>query len=192
MKNPWTSLKEVILKDLWAVDLGAVGSVMNASSPVFQATVRGVMERAQTVGYSHATSMTLAVSLVAKTAVQRASERAFQDSFLVGAVIVPTGAGATHAGADTVTLAVFVLTKGKDYYLAPACAVLFAAGAVALEGFAASGRKALLRPALVVLQLLAVPLLPLLLPILPVDAKDRCVHVRHIPVITRCNWVRRP
>ncbi len=68
-----------------------------------------------------------------------------------------------------VTLAVFVVTKGKDYYLAPAFATLFAAGAVALEGFAASGRKALLRPALLGLQLLAVPLLPLLLPILPID-----------------------
>ena len=68
-----------------------------------------------------------------------------------------------------VTLAAFIATKGKDYYLAPAFATLFAAGAVALEGFAASGRRRLLRPALVLLQLAVLPLLPLLLPILPVD-----------------------
>ncbi len=66
-------------------------------------------------------------------------------------------------------LVLFIVTKGKDYYLAPAFATLFAAGGVALEGFAASGRRALLRPALVGLQLLALPLLPLVLPILPVD-----------------------
>jgi 4-amino-4-deoxy-L-arabinose transferase-like glycosyltransferase len=71
--------------------------------------------------------------------------------------------------AFVVTLVAFILTKGKDYYLAPAFAALFAAGAVALEGFAASGRRALLRPALVGLQLLVAPLLPLVLPILPVD-----------------------
>ena len=34
-----------------------------------------------------------------------------------------------------VTLATFVVTKGKDYYLAPAFATLFAAGAVGIEGF---------------------------------------------------------
>ena len=39
-----------------------------------------------------------------------------------------------------VTLATFVLTKGKDYYLAPAFATLFAAGGVGIEAFTASGR----------------------------------------------------
>ena len=63
----------------------------------------------------------------------------------------------------------FILTKGKDYYLAPAFATLFAAGGVALEGFAAEGRKRLLRPALAGLQLLGLALLPLMLPVLPVD-----------------------
>jgi hypothetical protein len=71
--------------------------------------------------------------------------------------------------AFVVTLAVFIVTKGKDYYLAPAFATLFAAGGVALEGLAAGGRRRLLRPALVALPLLFVPLLPLVLPILPVD-----------------------
>jgi hypothetical protein len=71
--------------------------------------------------------------------------------------------------AFVVTLGVFVATKGKDYYLAPAFATLFAAGAVALEAFAAEGPRKLLRPVLVSLQLLGLAFLPLLLPVLPVD-----------------------
>jgi 4-amino-4-deoxy-L-arabinose transferase-like glycosyltransferase len=71
--------------------------------------------------------------------------------------------------AFVVTLAVFVVTHGKDYYLAPAFATLFAAGGVAIEGFATEGRRRLLRPALVVLQLAMIAFLPLLLPVLPVD-----------------------
>ncbi len=46
-----------------------------------------------------------------------------------------------------VTLATFIVTKGKDYYLAPAFATLFAAGAVGLEGATAMGRRRLLRVA---------------------------------------------
>ena len=68
-----------------------------------------------------------------------------------------------------VTLATFVVTKGKDYYLAPAFATLFAAGAVGIEGFTEGGRRRWLRPALVALQVLMLPFLPLGLPILPVD-----------------------
>ncbi len=66
-------------------------------------------------------------------------------------------------------LAVFIVTKGKDYYIAPGFATLFAAGAVAIEGFAVSGARRLLRPAVVVFVLLFVPLLPLTLPLLSVD-----------------------
>jgi hypothetical protein len=68
-----------------------------------------------------------------------------------------------------VALATFVITKGKDYYLAPAFATLFAAGAVALEGFAGVGGRRWLRPALVGLQIAFLPFLPLLVPLLPVD-----------------------
>ncbi len=68
-----------------------------------------------------------------------------------------------------VTLATFVITRGKDYYLAPAFATLFAAGAVGLEGFTAKGGRWLLRPALVALQALALLFLPLSLPVLPAD-----------------------
>jgi len=68
--------------------LSAVGAAMNSSSPVFQEAVRNVMERAHSLGYSHPSSALIARSLVAKVGAQRASEHAFQDSFLVGAAIV--------------------------------------------------------------------------------------------------------
>jgi 4-amino-4-deoxy-L-arabinose transferase-like glycosyltransferase len=68
-----------------------------------------------------------------------------------------------------VTLAIFVVTKGKDYYLAPAFATLFAAGAVGIEGFTEGGWRRWLRPALVALQVLMLPFLPLSLPILDPD-----------------------
>ncbi len=67
------------------------------------------------------------------------------------------------------TLATFVLTKGKDYYLAPAFATLFAAGAVGIEGFTTTGRRSWMRPALVALQVPMLAFLPLGLPILDVD-----------------------
>jgi 4-amino-4-deoxy-L-arabinose transferase-like glycosyltransferase len=65
-----------------------------------------------------------------------------------------------------VTLAFFALTKGKDYYVTPAFATLFAAGGVALEGFTSAGWRARLRPALVLLFVLSLPFLPFGLPIL--------------------------
>jgi 4-amino-4-deoxy-L-arabinose transferase-like glycosyltransferase len=70
-----------------------------------------------------------------------------------------------------VTLATFVLTKGKDYYLAPAFATLFAAGAVAIEAFTeAGGWRRFLRPALLVLLAgVTLPFLPMGLPILPAE-----------------------
>jgi hypothetical protein len=70
-----------------------------------------------------------------------------------------------------VTLATFVVTRGKDYYLAPAFATLFAAGAVAIEGFTpAGGWRRWLRPALLaLLAVVTLPFLPMGLPILPAD-----------------------
>ena len=67
------------------------------------------------------------------------------------------------------TLATFVITKGKDYYLAPAFGTLFAAGAVGIEGFTEAGWRRSLRPSLLALQLLMLLFLPLSLPILPAD-----------------------
>jgi 4-amino-4-deoxy-L-arabinose transferase-like glycosyltransferase len=66
-------------------------------------------------------------------------------------------------------LAAFILTKGKDYYIAPSWVALFAAGAVAIEGFSATGVRRLARPAVVGFVLMMVPLLPLVLPLLAVD-----------------------
>jgi dolichyl-phosphate-mannose-protein mannosyltransferase len=64
-------------------------------------------------------------------------------------------------------LGVWVATSGKDYYLAPAYATLFAAGGVAIEGFTSEGIRRWLRPALVVLLAASLPLFPMVLPILP-------------------------
>jgi 4-amino-4-deoxy-L-arabinose transferase-like glycosyltransferase len=71
------------------------------------------------------------------------------------------------AWAFLVTLAMFVVTKGKDYYVTPAFATLFAAGAVAIEGFTAQASRRWLRAASVVLLLVSLPLLPTVLPMLP-------------------------
>jgi 4-amino-4-deoxy-L-arabinose transferase-like glycosyltransferase len=67
------------------------------------------------------------------------------------------------------TLAFFALTKGKDYYVTPAFATLFAAGAVAVEGFTAAGWRTRLRPVLVLLFVPSLAFLPFGLPILPPD-----------------------
>ena len=77
-----------------------------------------------------------------------------------------------------ITIAVFMLTHGKDYYSAPAYVMLLAAGAVATECLLASFRlaarpklQAVLRPACFIWLILGVvPLLPLVLPVLPIDA----------------------
>jgi hypothetical protein len=68
--------------------------------------------------------------------------------------------------AFVVTLAAFILTKGKDYYVTPAFATLFAAGGVALEGWTAEGWRSRLRPAFVLLYALTLPFLPFVLPLL--------------------------
>jgi len=66
-----------------------------------------------------------------------------------------------------VTLATWIVTHGKDYYLAPAYATLFAAGGVAIEGFTSVGWRRWLRGASVVLLLASLPTFPMVLPILP-------------------------
>jgi len=72
-----------------------------------------------------------------------------------------------------VMLALFIVLRGKNYYLAPAYAMLLAAGAVAFEQFT-SRRFAWGRPAYLVLVTGAsVFLAPLFTPILPVDTYIR-------------------
>lgn len=68
--------------------LSVAGSLMNASTPVFQEGVKNLAERAHAIGYTHANAALIAKSILAKTGAMRASEHAFQDAFLVGAIIV--------------------------------------------------------------------------------------------------------
>lgn len=86
-----------------------------------------------------------------------------------------------------VTIASFLLTHGKDYYSAPAYAMLLAAGGLAAERLLLSSRlaarprlRAALKPACFVWLLVGVvPLLPLVLPVLPVDSFLR--YQSHLP-----------
>jgi 4-amino-4-deoxy-L-arabinose transferase-like glycosyltransferase len=86
-----------------------------------------------------------------------------------------------------IAIALFMLTHGKDYYSAPAYVMLLAAGAVAAERLLTSNRflvlpklQAVLRPACFLWLLLGVvPLLPLVLPVLPIDVFLR--YQSHLP-----------
>jgi hypothetical protein len=69
-----------------------------------------------------------------------------------------------------VSLAVFIVLKGKNYYLAPIYPVFLAAGAVMIEGFVERPRRAWLKPVIVTILLAAGAwLAPVVVPILPVD-----------------------
>ena len=84
-----------------------------------------------------------------------------------------------------ITIAFFMITHGKDYYAAPAYLMLFAGGAVATERLLANflARKklqAVLRAACFVWLVLGVgPLLPLVLPVLPIETFIR--YQSHLP-----------
>jgi hypothetical protein len=90
-------------------------------------------------------------------------------------------------GAFVITIAFFLLTHGKDYYSAPAYVMLLASGGVATERLLTSSRfavrptlSAVLKPACFVWLLAGVaPLLPLVLPVLPVEAFVR--YQSHLP-----------
>ena len=78
-----------------------------------------------------------------------------------------------------ITIALFMITHGKDYYSAPAYVMLFGAGGVATERLM-SLRWRVLRPACFVwLALGVVPLLPLVLPVLPIETFLR--YQSHLP-----------
>jgi hypothetical protein len=93
--------------------------------------------------------------------------------------------------AFVITIAFFMITHGKDYYSAPAYVMLLAAGAVVAERLIASPKlfaklfahprmPTVLRSACFVwLALGVVPLLPLVLPVLPIDAFLR--YQSHLP-----------
>lgn len=68
-----------------------------------------------------------------------------------------------------VTFSVFVLLKGKNYYLAPIYPMLLAAGAVTIENGIERSRQAWLKPAIIILLLAGGALLaPLVVPLLPI------------------------
>jgi hypothetical protein len=69
-----------------------------------------------------------------------------------------------------VSLAVFIVLKGKNYYLAPIYPVFLAAGAVMIESFVERPRRVWLKPVIVTTLLAAGAwLAPVVVPILPVD-----------------------
>ena len=83
-----------------------------------------------------------------------------------------------------ITIAFFLITHGKDYYSAPAYVIVFAAGAVAaervLERSTLQRLRTALRTACFVWLLLGVlSLLPLVLPVLPIDTFLR--YQSHLP-----------
>ena len=70
-----------------------------------------------------------------------------------------------------ITIALFLITRGKDYYSAPVYVIVLAAGATGTERLLERfPRQLLLRTACFVWLMLGVlPLLPLVLPVLPID-----------------------
>ena len=69
-----------------------------------------------------------------------------------------------------VVFAFFVVSGGKNYYLAPIYPMLFAAGAIAVEQFSSRPRLGWLRPLLVILIIATqIPLMPITVPIIPVE-----------------------
>jgi hypothetical protein len=83
--------------------------------------------------------------------------------------------------AFVITIAIFMITHGKDYYSAPAYVMLLAAGGVATERLLARfPARRISRPACFIWLLLGVvPLLPLVLPVLPIETFLR--YQSHLP-----------
>jgi hypothetical protein len=68
------------------------------------------------------------------------------------------------------TFTVFVILKGKNYYLAPIYPAFLAAGAGVIESFIARSRQVWLKPAIIVLVVAGGAwLAPVVMPVLPVD-----------------------
>ncbi|MGE4130407.1 MAG: DHA2 family efflux MFS transporter permease subunit [Bdellovibrionales bacterium] len=68
--------------------LGVAGTLMSSGSPTFLTGLKNLTERAHEVGYSLRQSAVIAKTVLAKAGATRAAEHAFQDSFLVGSLIV--------------------------------------------------------------------------------------------------------
>lgn len=76
--------------------------------------------------------------------------------------------------------AVFVILKGKNYYLAPIYPMLLAAGAATIENAFEKWRQAWLKPVTIAVLLISGALLaPIVVPILPVD--QFLAYLHHLP-----------
>jgi MFS family permease len=96
--------------------------------------------------------------------------------------------------AYVVTLAVFMILHGKDYYVAPAYPMLFAAGGVVCEEWIEQTRRAWLRPVFVLVLLVpALALLPLIAPVISPEqfvAFTRAIHFK--PPVSEHSHARSP
>lgn len=80
-----------------------------------------------------------------------------------------------------VAFTVFVVLKGKNYYLAPIYPAYIAAGAVVIDNAIDRIRQSWLKPAIVALALVGgVVFLPLVVPVLPVD--QFISYMNHLPI----------
>jgi len=68
--------------------MDSIGSAINYHSPLFKETVKNFTQRAHDLGYGHVNSALVAKASVIKIEIQKASEHAFQDVFLVGTLII--------------------------------------------------------------------------------------------------------
>jgi Dolichyl-phosphate-mannose-protein mannosyltransferase len=81
------------------------------------------------------------------------------------------------------TFTVFVVLKGKNYYLAPIYPVFLAAGAVIIENLIERSRQVRLKPAIVVLLVAGGAwFAPVVVPVLPVDQFISYMHKLPFPV----------
>lgn len=71
--------------------LGVMGAAVDVRSPTFQAVLHNVTTHAHMLGYNHVASVQVATSMIGRKVAQAASVAAFEDAFLIGAVIVLLG-----------------------------------------------------------------------------------------------------
>lgn len=81
------AILSVVLQHRTTYHLNVIGSGVSASSTAFREAAGRVMSHAHELGYTHLQSLQVATSTVARHIAKSASVLAFQDSFLVGAII---------------------------------------------------------------------------------------------------------
>jgi Dolichyl-phosphate-mannose-protein mannosyltransferase len=96
--------------------------------------------------------------------------------------------------AFVVTFGFFMSQHGKDYYIAPAYPMLFAAGSVVCEAWIARTRRAWLKPVFVLVLLVpALALLPLIAPVLSPESYLAFIRAIHFtPPVSEHSHARSP